>query len=295
MKVGDMFDEKEETTMLRSVEAEVENECSSEMRDVKENLVSLEIEQDIEAVSTEVTLTTTVEIEGRVKHKAPVIRVIFYAKSDKGSTDRRVRAFKNFPDSNDVNISVNISDDICMLDKMVMIGDTVCGKVLLKSGKACFAVAKIISIRDTTSKRFLTAAAIANIGDLQFRVKIYHARIGEEKLKFLHTSSGLLTWNGSQCISLQLTDMKLPVFKAIELFQSLPNVDNQQIDFATCLPYHEFLAISIYPDIGKNGGENLTGTKVSRPAKIRNLLKFSRFLGRRTHRQSSGENSSGPK
>jgi len=98
-----------------------------------------------------------------------------------------------------------------------------------------------------TSKKFLTVAAIAKIGDLQFQVKICHARIGQEKLKFLQTSSGLLTWKGSHCVTLHLTDMELAVFKAVEIFQSLPIVDSQRIELSTCLPYHETLAVSIEP------------------------------------------------
>ena len=49
------------------------------------------------------------------------------------------------------------------------------------------------------------------------------------------------------CVTLQLSDMELAVFKAVEIFQSLPIVDSQRIELSTCLPYHETLATSIEP------------------------------------------------
>ena len=63
-------------------------------------------------------------------------------------------------------------------------------------------------------------------------------------MQILQTSSGLLTWKGSYCVSLHLTRMELEMSKAIEILQSLPTVDNQCVELS-CLPYHQSLEISL--------------------------------------------------
>ena len=79
---------------------------------------------------------------------------------------------------------------------------------------------------------------------LQFQVNVCHVRVTEEKMQILQTSSGLLTWKGSYCVSLHLTRMELEMSKAIEILQSLPTVDNQCVELS-CLPYHQSLEISL--------------------------------------------------
>ena len=83
---------------------------------------------------------------------------------------------------------------------------------------------------------------------LQFQVNVCHVSATEEKLQMLGTSSGLLTWRGSYCISIQVSNSELAISKAIEILQSLPIVDNQLVDIA-CLPYHQSLELSLDPGI----------------------------------------------
>ena len=230
--------------------SDVENDSAEATRDLEENLVSLEIEQFIED-NDETTFTATVEVEGKTKHKATVIRMMFNESVDKASADRlrRVRSYTNYPDPGESDVSGNEGDPDIELDDMIMIGDIVCGKVALKNGKACLAVAKIASIRDIPSKKFLTVSAMATMGSLQFQVKICHVRVTEEKMQILQTSSGLLTWKGSHCVSLHLTHMELEMGKAIEILKSLPIADNQRVELSSCLPYHQSLEISLEPGI----------------------------------------------
>ena len=75
---------------------------------------------------------------------------------------------------------------------------------------------------------------------LQFQVNVCHVRVTEEKMQILQTSSGLLTWKGSYCVSLHLTRMELEMSKAIEILQSLPTVDNQCVELS-CLPYQQII------------------------------------------------------
>ena len=82
-------------------------------------------------------------------------------------------------------------------------------------------------MRDVQSKKYLTVAAASTVGILQFQVRICHARVTDEQLHVLQTSSGLLIWKGTHCVSLQLNNMELEMIKAIEFFQSLPLMDTQ--------------------------------------------------------------------
>ena len=64
----------------------------------------------------------------------------------------------------------------------------------------------------------------------------FHARIHGEKLKFLETTFGLLTWEGSYCVSIGLSSMKLEFIRAVEIMNSLPTVNTQRVELSTCLP-----------------------------------------------------------
>ena len=75
------------------------------------------------------------------------------------------------PDPGESDVSVNEGDPEVELDDMIMIGDTVCGKVALKNGTACLAVAKIASMRDIPSKKFMTVSAVAKIDSLDSLVR----------------------------------------------------------------------------------------------------------------------------
>ena len=161
----------------------------------------------------QLSFTAYVDVEGKMKHKSSVIRMLFNENVDKTSVDRfrRVRSYSSYPDPCQSDETVN--EDI-ELDEMVMIGDTLCGKVALKDGKACLAIAKITSIRDIQNKKFLTVSGIEKMEGLQFQVKVCHVSATEEKLQMLGTSSGLLTWKGSHCISIQLSNSELAISKA---------------------------------------------------------------------------------
>ena len=113
---------------------------------------------------------------------------MFDENMDKTSIYRmhRVRTYTNYhTDSENTDTTTNNDPDM-ELDGMVMIGDTVCGNLPLKTGNTCLAVAKISSIRDIKYKKFLTVAAIAMMGDHQFQLNVFHASIHDEKLKFLY-------------------------------------------------------------------------------------------------------------
>ena len=228
----------------RVQESEEDSISESEILEEDDNIVSLDIEEFIE--DNEATFEATVEVGGKIVHKASAVREIFNENFDGSSTDRlrRVRSYSKYVTAEEFDST----DNEVELDEMVMTGDKVCGKVALKSGTACFAIGKIASIKDITSKKFKTCSPIAKLHELQFQVKIAKARITGDTLHVHHEwSSSLLTWNGSHCVLLDIPDQMLEASKALYLMQSLPLAESQKVDHVY-LPYHSSLEVSLDSD-----------------------------------------------
>ena len=239
--------ESVDTLLLDTESSEAAGNVSiEEGENDEESLVSLEIEEFIEDAEQ---FGATVEVEGKTKHKASVVRMLFNQSWEGASVDRlrRVRSYTKYLSPGEGAEQETESEELD-LDEIIMIGDSVCGKVMMQGGKACFAVGKITSIRDIEAKKFKTVSPVQTIEKLQFQVKICHGRINGEKLQLLQSSSGLMTWKGTHCLPLQLSHMELDLFKATQAFKSLPIVDGQHVDLS-CLPYHQSLEISVDPAI----------------------------------------------
>ena len=204
----------------------------------EDNEVSPDIEEFIE--NYEIPFSSTVDVDGKQKHKSSVVRELFNESGFSADRLRRVRAYIKFVSSDNEDVQEELE-----LDDMIMIGDTVCAKVPLKDGSACFTIGKIASMRNVTDKKFKTVAPSAKIIDLQLQVKICQANIADNMLKVTNsTADGLTTWSGTHCASLSLTDMSIDTSKAVSIMSSLPLVDTQSTQLSL-LPYHPSLAVTV--------------------------------------------------
>ena len=234
-------DDVSSTDITDNIEIEESLQAPSEL---EENEISLEIEEMIENNST--PFKSIVDVEGKEKHKASVIRELFNESGSSADRLRRVRVFSKFiSDENELTLP----DDL-ELDEMIMLGDKVCGKIT-QDGSACLAIGKISSMRDLTDKKYQTVSPVGNIVNLQLQVNICHAKVNDGMLVVGDATSRLITWKGTHCCSLNLSNMSLEIEKALSIMTSLPLADNQPTLLA-CLPYHPSLAVCLQPGEATN-------------------------------------------
>lgn len=210
--------------------------------EVQDNFVALDVEEFIEDNETNIQIQTTIDVNGKVKHKASVVRELFNETGSSTDRLRRVRSYTKFLSTDESDI-VDESDDID-LDNMIMLGDKVCAKVALSKGSACFVVGKISSIRSISNRKFQTVASVDKVGDLQFQVNICHGTVKDGNLEVGDASQGLHTWKGAQCVSLNLCDSAFEFEKVCSLMTSLPVAECQPIQFSW-LPYHPSLEVEL--------------------------------------------------
>ena len=216
-------------------DTEEEDSPSSESDSLHEdeNVVSLDIESFIE--DNEVTVDATMEICGKMLHKASVAKEIFNEFEHGSSTYilHQVRAYTKYVPMDDGEVIDN-DDAELKLDEMIMVGDLVCGKICLKEGKASFTVGKIASMKNLTDKKFKTISPTAKMPDLQFKVKIGQADVTEEIISFNNVwSSTLVTWKGTNCALVDVPDLRLDMQKAVKLMSSLPIAGHQKVKFVS--------------------------------------------------------------
>ena len=100
---------------------------------------------------------STMEVDGKSYYKVSLVKE--YLNSD--SRLRRVRGYSKYPEIQDGQEE----DD--NLDDMVMIGDLAAGKVIMDDGAASMCIAKISSLRQKSSAKYITYAPSHCIGELQ--------------------------------------------------------------------------------------------------------------------------------
>ena len=76
---------------------------------------------------------------------------------------KAVRTYCKFPDANSYDHEDLMAGEV-ELDSMVMLGDHVCGKVVMEDGCTTLCIGKIASMKDTTEKTYKTVSPLSNIG-----------------------------------------------------------------------------------------------------------------------------------
>ena len=119
---------------------------------------------------------STVEVTGKQKHKATVIRELFNVSGSSLDRLRRVRTYSKFPDSNS-NVHEDLMAGEVELDTWIMLGDNVCGKVVMEDRCTTLCIGKITSMKNITEKTYKTISPLSKIGELLFQVNIYHGKV----------------------------------------------------------------------------------------------------------------------
>ena len=153
------------------VDEPVESEIQMNVLDIpsEENEISLDIEEFLEENSP--TFNSTVDVNGKMKHKATVVRELFNESGSSMDRLRRVRSYSKFVGT-DVVDEPSMVEDV-ELDNMIMLGDNAGGNIMLDDGSTCLAIGKIVSMKDVPDKKFKTVISIAKVGDIVFQVCLY--------------------------------------------------------------------------------------------------------------------------
>ena len=148
---------------------------------------------------------------------------------------RRVRAYtKLFPSNDELKDSEDID-----LDNMIMLGDSVCGKIVLKEKGTSLCFGKITSIRNLTDKKFSTVSPVTKQGELQFQVYVYSGEVRNGILLLKDDKvSNVMTWKGSHCLLVEQKEMSLEMDNAISIIGSLPVMNASEFNSSFFLSYH---------------------------------------------------------
>ena len=119
---------------------------------------------------------STVEVTGKQKHQATVIRELFNESGSSLDRLRRVRTYSKFPDSNSNDHEDLMAGEV-ELDTWIMLGDNVCGKVVMEDRCTTLCIGKITSMKNITEKTYKTISPLSKIGELLFQVNIYHGKV----------------------------------------------------------------------------------------------------------------------
>ena len=108
----------------REEDAVLDEETSIPANILEENEVSLDIEEFLEDNTP--TFDSTVDVTGKQKHKATVIRELFNESGSSLDRLRCVRTYSKFPDANSNDREDLMAGEV-ELDSMIMLGDHVSG------------------------------------------------------------------------------------------------------------------------------------------------------------------------
>ena len=193
--------EREEYAVLDEIPSDFDEETSIQADILEENEVSLVIEEFLEDNTP--TFDSTVDVTGKQKHKATVIRELFNESGSSLDRLHHVRTYSKFPYANSNDHEAGDVE----LDSMIMLVDHVCGKVVMEGGCTTLCIGKIASMKYTIEKKYKTVSPLSKIVELLFQVNIYHGRVINSILILKDQTSDLLIWKGNLCVLIDLRGM----------------------------------------------------------------------------------------